>query len=76
MGNYAKDPRAFARKARIRAECGGLEEKLDPPPWPRQLSSSWGRAYTVIKMNERRDVVGEDRSAEDMVRLVREEHQD
>ena len=33
-----------------------------------------GRAYTVIKMDERRDV--EDRSAEEMVRSVREEHQD
>jgi uncharacterized protein YqgV (UPF0045/DUF77 family) len=29
-----------------------------------------GRAYTVIKMDERRDVEG--RSAEDMVRSVRE----
>ena len=29
-----------------------------------------GRAYTVIKMDERRDV--EERSAEDMVRSVRE----
>ena len=30
-----------------------------------------GRAYTVIKMDERRDVEG--RSAEDMVRSVREQ---
>jgi uncharacterized protein (TIGR00106 family) len=34
-----------------------------------------GRAYTVLKMDERRDV-GEGRSAEDMVRSVREEHRD
>ena len=31
-----------------------------------------GRVYTELKMDERRDV--EDRSAEDMVRAVREEH--
>jgi uncharacterized protein (TIGR00106 family) len=34
-----------------------------------------GRAYTLLKMDERRDV-GEGCSAEDMVRSVREEHRD